>query len=109
VLVTYGALDTEPRIFTVRSVVGRQGGGDTAAGAEHGTAVTHIGNLELAILHQRRSHTSTTSRALHCKCACHTSVDNTLPTKLSLHQDHIYQQMQYSPHHQTMFYDYLAT
>jgi hypothetical protein len=99
----------EPLVFSVRSLVECQGSGDAAAGAEHGAAVAHVGNLELAILHQRRSRASTTSRALHCKRACHTSVDNTLPTKLSLHQDHIYQQMQYSSHHQTMFYDYLAT
>jgi hypothetical protein len=76
VLVTYGALDTEPLVFTVKSVVG-QGGGDAATDAEHGAAVAHVGNLELAILHQRRSRASTTSCALHCKRACHTSVDNT--------------------------------
>lgn len=46
-------------------MVGRQGGSGASAAAEHGSAVAHVGDVELAILHQRRCRARTTSRALH--------------------------------------------
>lgn len=62
---TYRALDAAPLVLAAGGVVARQRGGDAAAAAEDGAAVAHVGDVEVAVLHQRRRRACAAAYALY--------------------------------------------
>ena len=57
-------------------MVARERGGDAAAAAEDGAAVAHVGDVEVAVLHQSRRRACAAAYALHTRVRTEAQISN---------------------------------